>query len=105
MTRSRAGASRILLAGVEDSEDADDSGLDAIDEQIIGMHDRLARAGRPTRPVHFGKIFQLLRVPIKQCHHPLGSRRVAICYIRDDIVVIARRVIGPDQLHAALPFQ
>ena len=56
----RRRASGILLAGVFDGEDFDGVERDAVDDEAIGRHQRLARAGKAAGPVHMGMVDQPL---------------------------------------------
>jgi hypothetical protein len=89
-------ASGILLAGVEDGEDVDDVRSDAVDENVIGVNDRLARAGDATGTMDIRVVWQAIGGMLDHGFEPVRCGDVACGDIVEDVEEIGGGVVGPD---------
>lgn len=89
-------ASGILLAGVEDGEHFDDVGH-PIDENVVGMDDRLARAGDAAGAMDQGMIGEALCGGPDRVADALGGDRVTQFDEIDNRFEILQRLRVPDQ--------
>lgn len=69
---------------MDDGQNLYDLGHDAIDEDIVGMHDRLARAREAARAVNIGMMGQALGSMSEQLAQACGRSGIAIGNIVDD---------------------
>ena len=81
--------SGILLTGVEDSEDPDRILSHPIDDDIIGMHDRLAGPVDAAGSVRIRRESQVFGCMFDAFVQSFGSVRVSIGDIGDDLPQIA----------------
>lgn len=91
----------VELAGVDDREDFDGARNNAIDQDVVGMDDRLSRAGDAARAMEFRMLGQAIR-RVLECRIQAQRRRLVA---RGDIVenlkqaCFGRRVPDDRQRH------
>lgn len=89
--------SGVLLAGVEEREDLDGLCCDTVDQDVVGMDHRFARAGHAARAVDIGVIGQAAGGVKDRIAELLGGGRTAGSDIGDDFAHALARLGAPDQ--------
>lgn len=87
----------IVLAGVEDGDHLDGVRQYPIDQNIIGVDHRLARAGHPTGAVDVGMLRQALGGVADQGGQALRCQRIALADEGGDVEQVMARLGAPDQ--------
>lgn len=93
--------SGIFLPRVNQVHDLDRFGRDPIDQDVIGVDHRLARALDPARPVEEWMLGQPLGTGLDPELEPLRGLGVPLRDVPDDRFDVAARRRKPDQVHSA----
>jgi hypothetical protein len=72
-------------------------GRDSIDEDVIGMHHGLARAGRPAGAIDVGMGWKRFGARFNGAEQPLGSRPVALRDVVEDRSGIVSGALAPEE--------
>ena len=87
----------IVLAGVEDGDHLDGVRQNPIDQNVIGVDHRLARARHPARPVDVGMFRQALGGVADQGGQALRCQRIALADEGGDVEQVMASLWTPDQ--------
>jgi len=93
----------IALSGVNEVHDFDRIGGHAIDQDVVGVHNRLSCSWHSTRPEHEGLFGQSLGTSFYRGVKALRCAYVPLGNVSEDIIEVVQCACAPDEpQHASL---